>query len=89
MVELIYFCIMWIDGIPNKNEISGEYSPKEFVEHQCLDYRKHCWTLFGSTAKFLKIKTKQTQRQAKQQRQSTSGQHTTSKGHKKFCLTMG
>ncbi len=48
MVELIYFCIMWLKTVPNKIRISDNYLPGEIAVQQQLDYKKHCWTPFGA-----------------------------------------
>ncbi len=54
MVELIYFCVMWVIAIPNKNGVSDNYSPREIVVQQQLDYRKHCQVPFGVYFKVFK-----------------------------------
>ncbi|KAL7463813.1 hypothetical protein ACHAXS_004166 [Conticribra weissflogii] len=47
MVELIYFCTMWLNALPNKNGVSAEYSPREIVVRQAVNYKKHCQVPFG------------------------------------------
>ncbi len=46
VLELIYFCVMWLNAVPNKNGISEEYSPREVVVRQRLSYKKHCQVPF-------------------------------------------
>ncbi|KAL7460368.1 hypothetical protein ACHAXS_002287 [Conticribra weissflogii] len=48
VLELIYFCVMWLNAVPNKNGISEEYSPREVVVRQRLSYKKHCQVPFGA-----------------------------------------
>ncbi|KAL7465887.1 hypothetical protein ACHAXS_006188, partial [Conticribra weissflogii] len=31
VIELVYFCIMWLNAVPNKGGVSTEYSPREIV----------------------------------------------------------
>ncbi|KAL7461201.1 hypothetical protein ACHAXS_001624, partial [Conticribra weissflogii] len=48
LIELVYFCVMWLNAVPNKNGVSSEYSPREVVVRQRLSYRKHCRVPFGA-----------------------------------------
>ncbi len=51
VVELVYFCVMWLNAIPSKSGISNDYSPREIVVRQKLDYKKHCCVPFGAYCK--------------------------------------
>ncbi|KAL7462980.1 hypothetical protein ACHAXS_003351 [Conticribra weissflogii] len=48
IVDLIYFCTMWLNATPNKNGVSEDYSPRELVVRQRLDYKRHCRVPFGA-----------------------------------------
>ncbi|KAL7464039.1 hypothetical protein ACHAXS_004383 [Conticribra weissflogii] len=48
MIKLIYFCTMWLNAVPNRSGVSQEYSPREIVVRQQVDYEKHCWVPFGA-----------------------------------------
>ncbi|KAL7472774.1 hypothetical protein ACHAXS_013136 [Conticribra weissflogii] len=51
IVKLVYFCVMWLNAVPNKNGVSSDYSPREIVVRQKLDYKKHCRVPFGAYCK--------------------------------------
>ncbi len=48
VVELVYFCAMWLNALPNRNGVSEDYSPRELVVRQRMDYKKHCQVPFGA-----------------------------------------
>ena len=47
-IELVYFVIFWLNAFPSKVGVSRQYSPQELVLRLKVDYKKHCWILFGS-----------------------------------------
>ncbi len=51
VVELIYFCAMWLNAFPNKNGVSEDYSPQELLVRQKVDCRKHRRVPFGAYCK--------------------------------------
>ncbi|KAL7460774.1 hypothetical protein ACHAXS_001215, partial [Conticribra weissflogii] len=48
VVELVYFCVMWLNAVPSKNGVSKDYSPREIVVRQKLNYKNHCCVPFGA-----------------------------------------
>lgn len=47
LVELVHFCVMWWNATTCKTGISNDYSPREIVVRQGLDYKNHCRVPFG------------------------------------------
>jgi hypothetical protein len=48
IVRLLYFVVMWINGMPVDSGASTIYSPREIVTGLKLDFNKHCKYLWGS-----------------------------------------
>jgi hypothetical protein len=48
IVRLLYFVVMWINGMPAENGASSIFSPREIVTGLKLDFVKHCKYLWGS-----------------------------------------
>lgn len=51
LIELIYHCIMWMNAFLVKLGVSSEFSPREIVIRQKLDFAKHCKVGFGCYCK--------------------------------------
>jgi hypothetical protein len=48
VIELLHFCVMWINSFPVKSGISEKWSPQELVSRHKLDAKLHCRAPFGS-----------------------------------------
>jgi hypothetical protein len=48
VVELLHFCVMWMNSFPVKSGISEKWSPHELVSRHKLDAKLHCRSPFGS-----------------------------------------
>ncbi len=48
VVELMHFCVMWLNSFPVKSEISEKYSPRELISRHKLDVKLHCKVPFGA-----------------------------------------
>jgi hypothetical protein len=48
MIELLHFCIMWMNSFPIKSGISNKWSPCELVSRHKLDAKLHCRAPFRS-----------------------------------------
>ncbi len=48
LIHLLHFVVMWLNNFPSAMGISTQYSPRELIVRDCLDYKKHCQALFGS-----------------------------------------
>jgi hypothetical protein len=48
VVELLHFCVMWMNSFPVKSGISKKWSPHELVSRHKLDAKLHCRSPFGS-----------------------------------------
>jgi hypothetical protein len=48
VIELLHFCIMWMNSFPMKSGISKKWSPWELVSQHKLDTKLHCIAPFGS-----------------------------------------
>jgi hypothetical protein len=48
IVELMYFCVMWMNSFPVKSGISEKWSPREIVLRHKLDAKMHCKVPFGA-----------------------------------------
>ena len=46
-INLVHFCIFWLNAIPVKADISSIYSPTEMICHQKVDAKKWCKLMFG------------------------------------------
>ncbi len=47
-IELLHFCVMWMNSFPVKSGISKKWSPWESVSRHKLDAKLHCRAPFGS-----------------------------------------
>jgi hypothetical protein len=48
VIELLHFCVMWLNSFPVKSGISEKWSPRELVSRTKLDAKLHCRAPFGS-----------------------------------------
>jgi hypothetical protein len=48
IVRLLYFVVMWMNGMPAENGASCIFSPREIVTGLKLDFVNHCKYLWGS-----------------------------------------
>jgi hypothetical protein len=48
IVELMHFCVMWMNSFPAKSGISEKWSPREIVSRHKLDAKMHCKVPFGA-----------------------------------------
>ncbi len=48
IIELMHFCIMWMNSFPVKLGISDKWSPREIVLRHKLDAKLHCKVPFGA-----------------------------------------
>jgi hypothetical protein len=48
VIELLHFCVMWMNLFPIKSGISKKWSPRELVSRTKLDAKLHCRAQFGS-----------------------------------------
>jgi len=48
IIELMHFCVMWMNSFPVKLGISEKYSPREIIMRQKLDGKTHAKAPFGS-----------------------------------------
>jgi hypothetical protein len=48
VIELLHFCVMWMNSFPVKSGISEKWSPWELVSRTKLDAKLHCRAPFGS-----------------------------------------
>ena len=44
---MIYYAVMWINSLQNKNGILQKYSPQEIVTRQKMDFKKYCLCKLG------------------------------------------
>jgi len=42
VIELLHFCVMWMNSFPVKSGISEKWSPRELVSRTKLDAKLHC-----------------------------------------------
>ena len=49
---MIYYAVMWIKTLPNKNGISKKYSPNEIVNQREMDFKKNCQCEFGKYVEY-------------------------------------
>ena len=47
-IELMHFCVMWMNSFPVKSGISEKWSPRELVARHKLDAKHHCKAPFGA-----------------------------------------
>ena len=48
IIELMHFCVMWMNSFPVKLGISEKWSPREIVSRHRLDAKLHCKVPFGA-----------------------------------------
>jgi hypothetical protein len=48
VIELLHFCVMWLNAFPVKSGISEKFSPRELVSRHKLDAKLHCKSPFGA-----------------------------------------
>ncbi len=48
IIELMHFCVMWMNSFPVKLGVSERYSPRELVSRHKLDAQLHCKTPLGA-----------------------------------------
>ena len=48
VIELLQFCVMWLNSFPVKSGISKKWSPQELVSQTKLDAKLLCRSPFGS-----------------------------------------
>ena len=48
VIELLHFCVMWMNSFPVKSGISEKWSPRELISRTKLDAKLHCRAPFGS-----------------------------------------
>jgi hypothetical protein len=48
IVELMHFCVMWMNSFLVKSGISEKWSPREIVSRHKLDTKMHCKVPFGA-----------------------------------------
>jgi hypothetical protein len=48
IIELMHFCVMWMNSFPVKSGVSKKWSPRELVSRHKLDVKLHCKAPFGS-----------------------------------------
>ncbi len=46
IIELMHFCMMWLNSFPVESGISEKYSPHELVLRHKLNAKLHCKSLF-------------------------------------------
>ncbi len=51
VIELMHFCVMWMNSFPVKSGVSKKWSPRELVSRHKLDAKLHCKAPFGSYCK--------------------------------------
>jgi len=48
LVYLLHHVVMWLNNFPAANGISDRFSPREILQHNKLDVKRHCLAPFGS-----------------------------------------
>jgi len=48
LVELVYFCVFWLNSFPAKDGISDILSPRAIVHGTKIDYNKHAKLEYGT-----------------------------------------
>jgi hypothetical protein len=48
VIELLHFCMMWMNSFPIRSGITDKWSPRELVLRHRLDAKLHCRLPFGS-----------------------------------------
>ena len=47
-INLVHFCVFWINAMPVNTGMSPIYSPREPICHQKVDAKKWCKLMFGN-----------------------------------------
>jgi len=47
-IELMHFCVMWMNAFPVKSGVSEKWSPGELISRHKLNVKLHCKTPFGA-----------------------------------------
>ncbi len=47
-IELVYYCVFWVNDFPQKGGISDTMSPRAIVVGSTIDYAHHCQIEFGT-----------------------------------------
>ena len=48
VIELLHFCVMWLNAFPVKSGVSDRFSPRELMLRHPLDATVHAVTPFGA-----------------------------------------
>ncbi len=48
VIELMHFCVMWMNSFPAKSEVSEKWSPRDLISRHKLEAKLHCKAPFGS-----------------------------------------
>ena len=48
IIELMHFCVMWMNAFPVKSGVSKKWSPRELISRHKLDAKLHCKAPFGA-----------------------------------------
>ena len=48
---MIYYVVVLINSLPNKNGVSKKYSPREIVTRRKMEFKNHCICEFGEYVK--------------------------------------
>jgi hypothetical protein len=48
IIELMHFCMMWLNSFPVKSGISEKWRPRELVSRHKLNAKLHCKVPFGA-----------------------------------------
>jgi hypothetical protein len=51
IIELMHFCVMWMNSFPVKSGVSKKWRPRNLVSRHKLDAKLHCKVPFGSYCK--------------------------------------
>ena len=51
IIELMHFCVLWLNSFPVKSGVSEKWSPRELISRHQLDAKLHCKTPFGAYCK--------------------------------------
>jgi hypothetical protein len=48
IIELMHFCVLWLNSFPVKSGVSEKWSPRELISRHWLDAKLHCKTPSGA-----------------------------------------
>jgi hypothetical protein len=51
IIELMHFCVLWLNSFPVKSGVYVKWSPRELILRHWLDAKLHCKTPFGAYCK--------------------------------------